>query len=179
MAAGDPGETPKPGSYIDLSRRMDNMEENHRVLSKEVGQLTGTVGRVELNQKHAEELTKLRFDSLDTSITSQSGKLDAFIQRIEGIITGEVQTAQGKQGVELVADYQKWRATVEERFDRTELSPVGRTVAQVAEDREELRRRLDRLDVRLAQGVGALAVLIFLIPYIRQIASATLGIPLP
>lgn len=171
--------TPKPGSYIDLSRRMDRMEENHAVLAKEVGTLTGTVARVELNQRHAEELTKLRFDAIDTSLGTVTGKLDSFVTRIEGIITGEITTAQSKQGAEIMADYQKWRASVEERFDRTDLSPIGRTVKEVAEDRKVLRARLDKLDLRIAQATGALGILILLVPYIRQVASSILGIPQP
>lgn len=97
---------------------MDRLEEKHDELARHVAGLTGTVARIELNQGHAAELNKLRFDALDTGLVAVNSKLDAFMARIESIITGETVPATARQGQELVAEYQRWRATVEERFDK-------------------------------------------------------------
>lgn len=118
---------------MDLSRRMDRMEEKYDDLAREVASLTGTVARVEQNQTHAAELNQLRFNALDTAISGVGGKLDSFMARVEGIITGEVETAQSKQGAALVADYQKWRAGVEERLDRHDtFETQGRLLGRIA-----------------------------------------------
>lgn len=102
--------TPRAGSSADLSRRMDRIEEAHASLAT-------TVARVELNQQHAEELNKLRFSALDAAVGNVAGKLDSFMARVEGIITGEVETNQTRQGRALVEDYTQWRETVEARLD--------------------------------------------------------------
>ncbi len=111
-------ETPsRLGSSQDLARRMDRMEQKHEELAKEVTALTATVGRVEQNQTHVAELNRLRFDALDTGQKSLAAQLTDFIRRVEGMISGEVETTQARQGRELVTDYQHWRATVEDRLD--------------------------------------------------------------
>src|SRR6478752_4035051 len=95
--------TPRVGSTADLSRRMDRMEAAHDALGREVASLSDTIQRVELNQQHAYELNDLRFKSLDTAVGAIGTKLDSFMARMEGIITGEVQTAQAKNGERLVS----------------------------------------------------------------------------
>ena len=114
----------RPGSAVDLSRRMDRLEANHETLAKEVGALTATVGRVEINQQHAEELNRLRFSSLDLSVGNLTSELKGFMQRIEGMISGEIDTNQAREGRELVADYKRWRDDVD--ADRTRISTIGR-----------------------------------------------------
>lgn len=113
----DESPSPKPGSYSDLARRMDRMEQNHERLSRDVSNLTGTVARVELNQTHAEKLSEVRFGALDQSVALIGSKLDNFMSRVEGIITGEISTAQMKQGEAIMVDYQQWRSRVEDRLD--------------------------------------------------------------
>src|SRR4051812_45041233 len=102
-------ETPRAGSAVDLSRRMDKMEQRHEALEGEVRILAQTVGRVEQNQIHVAELNKLRFDALDTGQRALGGQLADFIKRIESIMTGEVETQATRQGQEIVADYREWR----------------------------------------------------------------------
>lgn len=99
---------------------MDRLEQNHEALARDVTTLSATVARVELNQTHASELNKLRFDSLDTSITGVAGNLTSFMARINSIIMGETKLPQAVQGEELVADYRKWRAQVDQRLDAGE-----------------------------------------------------------
>lgn len=109
----------RAGSPADLSRRMDRLELNHEALTREVASLTSTVSRVEINQSHAEELNKLRFNALDTSVSNLSADLKTFMARIEGMIDGTVETTASRQGAELVADYQKWRREVDAFIART------------------------------------------------------------
>lgn len=126
-------ETPsRPGSSQDLARRMDRMETKHEELAKEVTALTATVGRVEQNQTHATELNRLRFDALDTGMKSIGAQLNDFMRRIEGMVTGEVETAQTRQGRELVADYQQWRGETDDRLDSVEtFATQGRFLGRV------------------------------------------------
>lgn len=96
---------------------MERVERNHEALARDVNALAGTVQRVELNQKHAEELTKLRFDALDNGIRTVDKTLERFMDRINAIVSGEVKLPQAEQGEKLVADYLGWRDTVEKRLD--------------------------------------------------------------
>lgn len=125
--------TPRTGSPADLVRRMERMEVRHEELSREVGSLAATVGRVESNLEHASELNRLRFDSLDATTKNIGSQLELFVKRIEAILTGEVETMQARQGRELVLDYQRWRETVETRLDKgaendTRLNTYGRVL---------------------------------------------------
>ena len=114
----------RPGSGADLSRRIERLEHKY-------DDLAATINRVELNQQHGEELNRLRFASLEQAIQASSKDisgvrtdLEGFMARIEGLISGEIQTTATRQGAELVADYQKWRRDVD--ADRSRLSLLGR-----------------------------------------------------
>lgn len=100
---------PRTGSGADLARRVERLEGS-------VSGLTGAVQAIELNQKHAETVTNLRFNAIDTAVAANTKALSDFMARVEGIITGEIQTAGGRQGAELVADYKTWRTSVEKRL---------------------------------------------------------------
>jgi hypothetical protein len=151
-ANGGEEPTARPGSGADLSRRMDRIEQRQDSIEQEMHSLATTVGRVEQNQAHATELNKLRFDALDAGIRGNTARLDAFIARIEGIITGEIDTQQGRQGRELIADYQRWRDTVDERL----------AIIYTPEQRALIERRLDEHDRFVTQGtlLARLGVLI-------------------
>lgn len=114
-----------------METRQDGMETELRTLA-------ATVGRVETNQNHAEELNKLRFASLETSVNGIAAQLAAFISRMEGIITGEVQTAQTRQGAEIMADYMRWRKEVD----------ADRVNIWSKEKKQEIESRLDAQDIR-------------------------------
>ena len=114
----------RPGSGADLSRRIERLEHNY-------GELAATVSRVEITLQHGDELNRLRFASLEGAINSTgkdiakvSTDLEGFMARIEGLISGEIQTSATRQGAELVADYQKWRREVDN--DRSRLALIGR-----------------------------------------------------
>lgn len=106
--------TGRPGSAADLSRRMDALERNHNTLA-------GTVQLIEANQRHAEELNKMRFESLETAVKGVGTDLKGFMLRIEGMISGEVETVQSREGRALVADYKKWREKVDTTLDQVRL----------------------------------------------------------
>lgn len=89
------------------------MEQRQDSIETEVRTLSATVQRVEQNQSHAVELNKLRFDSLDTGLKSLGGQMTDFIKRIEGILSGEVETIQSKQGQAIISDYNSWRKGVD------------------------------------------------------------------
>jgi hypothetical protein len=103
----------RAGSGPDLARRMDRIEGRQDSIELEVRTLAATVGRVELNQTHATELAKLRFDAIDNGMKAGFSELGAFQARIEGILDGTIQTQQQRQGAEMVADYLTWRKKVD------------------------------------------------------------------
>jgi len=112
---------------------MDRMEEKHDDLAREVGALTTTVGRVELNQRHAEELNTLRFGALDTAVKSIDETLGRFMGRIEGFISGEVETTQARAGREMVRDYEAWREKVNGRLEaHDKFETQGRLLGRIA-----------------------------------------------
>lgn len=150
----EPEAPARPGSSIDLSRRMDRMEQNHEQLAKEVAGLAGTISRVEINQKHAEELNVLRFTALDTAVKSVEatlgtavrsleGTLGRFMDRINSIITGETRLPQNDA---LMQDYRDWRADVDEKLEASQAKLEEQAVlnGQV--------RLLGRLAVLLVSG---------------------------
>lgn len=123
----------RPGSGLDLSRRMDAMEKKHEELAKEVASLAGTVARVEQNQVHAAELNKLRFDALDLSIGNVGATLERFMGRINAIVAGEVKMPQAEEGERLVADYQAWRKEVDtDREEQAVLNGQVRLLGKLA-----------------------------------------------
>lgn len=117
MTTDEQGATPRPGSTVDLSRRMDRMEEKYDDLAREVASLTGTVARVELNQAHQAELSKQSFAALDRGLDVVGGKLDAFITRVNGLISGEIRLPQNDA---LMADWREWRNGVENKLELSE-----------------------------------------------------------
>lgn len=120
---------PRSGSGLDLARRMDRMESRQDSMETALHAQSAVIARVELNQTHSEELNKLRFSAIDTSIANLTGTVGAFITRIEGIITGEVETAQSKQGRDMVADYLSWRTKVDAHMTADESERKGFTIA--------------------------------------------------
>ena len=47
-------------------------------------------------------------------MSSLGSDLKTFMARIEGMISGEVETSAAREGRELVADYKKWRVEVDD-----------------------------------------------------------------
>jgi hypothetical protein len=121
MSDDDAPPSLRAGSGADLARRMDSIEKRQDGIEQEVRTLTATVVRVEQNQNHGEELNKLRFDALTAAVGNVGGTLAAFITRIEGIVTGETETAQSRQGRELLRDYLEWRETVDDHIEKSKL----------------------------------------------------------
>lgn len=117
MSTPDDAPVSRPGSGADLSRRMDQMERNHADLAKEVNSLAGTVALVVANQNHAAELNKLRFDALDTSVKASADKLGSFIDRVNGIISGEVKLPANEARI---ADWNQWRGNVDDKMEKSE-----------------------------------------------------------
>lgn len=106
------------------------MEARQDEQAKQIGSLAATIDRVEENQRHAEELNKLRFAALDTSVSTLTADLKGFMSRIESLITGETQTTQQRQ---LFEEHNRWRASVEERLEESgELSTQVRLLGRVA-----------------------------------------------
>jgi predicted transcriptional regulator len=103
---------PKAGSFQDLSRRMDRMEQRQDDQAREMTTLAGAVARVEDNVKHQAELNKLRFDSLDTATVTIRETLERFMGRINAIISGEVRLPTSEA---LLKDWSEWREEVEKR----------------------------------------------------------------
>lgn len=101
---------------------MDALERNH-------GDLSLTVARVEQNQKHAEELNKLRFDALEASVRSLGSQLSEFMKRIEGIITGEIQLPAQR---DLLQEYRDRNKRVDARLDALEDARVRQSGIFVA-----------------------------------------------
>jgi hypothetical protein len=79
-------------------------------LETKYDELVQTVARVELNQKHAEELNRLRFDALDLNQKTLTTQVSEFIKRIDGLISGETEMPRQR---DLMADWVKWRGEVE------------------------------------------------------------------
>lgn len=121
------------------------MEVKHEDLAREVAAQRNTLSRVEANQIHAEKINELQFAAMNTSlgqintaidrldpqlpqkVTEIGTKLDKFMERIEGLMSGEVQTNQTREATELVKDYQMWRRDVD-NF-RSRVTFIGQVVA--------------------------------------------------
>lgn len=160
---------PRPGTPASIERRVERLE-------VEVATLSGSVTRVELNQVHAAELNKLRFDSLDSSIVQVKDLLVPFMKRMEGIIAGEVETVQMRQGREVLADYLAWRKEIDAKVasNRERLDDIGAEIYS-PDQRREIEKRLSALETKfiIASGVGTavLGILYFFGPTL----SAMLG----
>lgn len=108
--------------------RLSRLEAKYDELSRAVSSAVMTIDRVETNQKHAEELSKVRFGALDLSVglvatnTNTIGsKLDSFITRFEGLMTGEVQTTQIRKYIEWQDGMEKFRDDQAVRNGRIDL----------------------------------------------------------
>ena len=130
------------------------MEQNHELLAKEVAGLTGTVARVEINQKHAEELNKLRFDALDQSIKNIDGTLERFMGRVNAIIAGEVKLPREAQAEADRADYLRWRERIDTDLDgiHTRNDAIDAIAAARTQDSDVSWRRVSII----AGAIGAL-----------------------
>lgn len=117
----EPSTPARAGSALDLSRRMDRIESRQDDQGRALAALSGTVERVELNQRHAEELNKLRFDALDASLSLHAGKLDNFMTKIDNILTGVTELPAAREGREMVSDYKIWRQGVDTTLTQTRL----------------------------------------------------------
>jgi len=106
------------------------MEQRQDGTDAKVDTLAATVARVELNQTHQAELSKLRFDALDTSVGTVHGTLERFMGRVEGLITGEVRLPQSEK---MLKDYENWHESVEDRLDKLDPSLANRV--RILEDR--------------------------------------------
>ncbi len=111
--------------------RLDRIEQRQDDMERAIHALESTVGRVEQNQAHAEELNRLRFNSLDTAVLTLSTDLKGFMARIEAMISGEVETSATRQGRQLVEDYKAWRREISMQVD-TLTDSIERTDAVAA-----------------------------------------------
>jgi hypothetical protein len=118
MTAAD--DTPRPGTGVDLSRRMDRMEQRQDKMEASLNELQVVTARVESNQKHADEIAGLRHDALKTGLDALGNTVGIFITRIEGIIDGSIQTTQTRQAQEIMAAYVQFRDKTLERLDNVE-----------------------------------------------------------
>src|SRR4051812_5309543 len=105
MSEMDPGTT---------NARLSRLEAKYDELAKQLGSAVATIDRVESNQQHAEELNKLRFTALDTSVGTLSTDLKGFMSRIEGLISGEVRLPQQER---IMAEYLAFKDDTETRLD--------------------------------------------------------------
>src|SRR5689334_7250190 len=123
----DSDSTPTPtraGSGADLARRMDRMEARQDTAETALNNLSATVLRVEHNQTTSDKLNELRFAALQTKVDTVGATLNEFIKRIDGIISGEIETAQTRQGSQIMADYLAWRAKTDARIEAVEDASV-------------------------------------------------------
>lgn len=132
----------RPGSTADLLHRIDRLEQRQDGIERQVSGLATTVDRVEINQKHAEELAVLRFGSLDSAVKAVDATLERFMGRINAIVSGEVRLPQAVAGEELVRDYQAWRSKVDERLG----------IIYTPQQRLDIEARLDRHEAFEVQG---------------------------
>ena len=116
-----PATPPRAGTFADLSRRMDRMELRQDNAENRLTELTASVTRIELNQSHATELSKLRFDSLDTGLNALKLQVSDFSKRFEGIMSGDIETPQLRQQRDLLANWSQWRHEVDELHDAREV----------------------------------------------------------
>lgn len=87
------------------------MEQRQDSQETQLRDMAAVVSRVELNQGHQLEVSKLRFDAIDIMMKTQAetekgldAKLTAFMLRIDSLMSGETQTAMTR---DILADYAK------------------------------------------------------------------------
>jgi hypothetical protein len=93
------------------------MEGRQDSLEAKVLDLTTVVTRVEVNQNHALELNKLRFDTLDTSLKTLTSEVTAFMSRVTSLMTGETETALGAR---MLREYEEFRVSTANRLEAME-----------------------------------------------------------
>ena len=96
---------------------MDRIEARQDTIESKVTELASVVARVEQNQAHAEKLNELRFTALDTAVKSLGGSLDRFMERINGIISGEVRLPGNDA---LMKEWRDWRDGVNAKLELSE-----------------------------------------------------------
>lgn len=92
------------------------METRQDTMESKVSDLAAVVARVEQNQTHQLEVSKLRFDALDNGLKAGFSDFSLFSKRVESILSGETQTVQSRMGADLLTDYRDWRKQVEARL---------------------------------------------------------------
>lgn len=135
--ADEVASTPAParvGSNADLARRMDRMEQRQDNQETQLRDLAAVVSEIRLGVAHGSELSKLRFDALDTGLNASRTDLAAFMKRIEAIMSGEIQTAQGKammdQYTAFVRESIEDRKNIRDRVDVIEEDHIRRDAAR-------------------------------------------------
>ena len=108
---------PRPGSSIDLSRRMDRIEARQDTIESKVTDLASVVSRVEQNQTHAREIDELRYKTLNTAIENLGATLNAFMGRVNAIISGEVRLPGNEA---LMKEWRDWRDSVNAKLELSE-----------------------------------------------------------
>ena len=93
------------------------MENRHEDLASQVRNLAASVQRVEQGLDHAEKLNELRFNAQTQAVGALDSKLTLFVNRIEGIIEGTIETAQTRQGKQMMEDYFAWRKATDLSID--------------------------------------------------------------
>ena len=115
-----PSASYKTGSGPDLARRMDRMEDWQRTTEKTLSDQGLTIALVAKDVSHMETMNAQRFGSLEKALGSIETMLTAHMKRVEGVISGEIETPQTKQGQAIIAAYEKKRDEVDARLDALE-----------------------------------------------------------
>lgn len=149
------------GSNADLARRMDRMEQRQDNQETQLRELASVTAEIRLGVQHGGELSKLRFDAIEGGLNTQRIMLSDFIKRMEGLISGETQTAQSKQ---LLEEYSKFRTNTTERLDAIEDRTARIDAEEVLKRLKAQEDRALRIDSRnsgiFASFTGAKAVLL-------------------
>jgi hypothetical protein len=93
---------------------MDALERSHTEQAKEIASLHTAISRVEASFVTFEKVSEMQFKSLDSSITALRSTVEPFMRRIDGMLTGEVETSQQRDGRRELEDYRKWRDGVDD-----------------------------------------------------------------
>ena len=120
--------SPRRGTTASLEVRVARLEAQYDRIDAKVDDLGAVVARVELNQKHSEEVAKLRYDGLDSGLRTLTSKTETFIDRIDKMISGEVPNRNAERQLE---EWTEWRKTVNQGLGqsgelRTQMRLLGR-----------------------------------------------------